>query len=265
MTPILPYVRRLALADQRARRKSVLRELEALGLRYQVLRTETGAGLADNIAVPLGQGTPHLLLGAHYDAVPGSTGANDNGSGVAVLLDLIRSLSDRPLRFPLRIVFFDLEEQELTGSRAYVRHMAPGEICAMINLDTCGAGDTISIAPRVNLERGLLHRIVPLTPQDGARPPQPMEQLPPGDETSFVEAGIPAITVGVAPWEDVALIQAWMDAPSDQRLVPVPSVAETIHNGCRDAIDAVQESALQMVRHWLLQLIDQYSSWGKTR
>jgi Iap family predicted aminopeptidase len=259
MTPILPYVRRLALTDQRARRKCVLGELEALGLPHQVLRTETSGRLADNIVVSLGQGTPHLLLGAHYDAVPGSTGANDNASGVAVLVDLIRSLSDAPSRSPLHIVFFDLEEQRLAGSRAYIRHMAPGDICAMINLDTCGVGDTILIAPQADLEGGLLQRIVPTTLHDGAHA-QVMERLPPGDETSFSEAGIPAVTVGVAPYEDVELIEAWLNAEHGQSPAHMPSVAETIHNGCRDTIDAVEESTLQMVRHWLRQLVDQYSS-----
>ncbi len=258
MTPILPYVRQLAVTDQSARRRTILCELRDLGCAHQVLRTEIGGRHAENIVVPLGQGTPRLVLGAHYDSVPGSTGANDNGSGVAILLDLVRSLSGAPSPAPLCVVFFDLEEQELAGSRAYVRHMAPGEICAMINLDTCGVGDTIVIAPRVNLRHGPLHRIVPLTLQDGTHPPQWMERLPPGDETSFVEAGIPAVTIGMAPWQDVALIEDWMDAPSDRSPPRMPSVAETIHNSPRDSIDAVQETALQAVRHWLQQVIVQY-------
>jgi hypothetical protein len=128
----------------------------------------------------------------------------------------------------------------------------------MINLDTCGVGDTIVIAPRANLERGLLRRIRLLTPQNAARPPQPMDRLPPGDETSFVEAGIPAITVGMAPWADVALIQAWLDGVSKREPARMPSVAETIHNGPRDSIDSVQESALQLVRDWLLCLLKAY-------
>lgn len=60
-----------------------------------------------------------LLLGAHYDTVPGSAGASDNGSGVAVLLEVARLLQDRQTERSLELVFFDLEEIGLHGSFAF--------------------------------------------------------------------------------------------------------------------------------------------------
>jgi len=61
---------------------------------------------------------PPFLVGAHYDTVPGSPGADDNGSGVAVLLMLAELLSQqRPTR-SVHIVAFDLEEYGLVGSTA---------------------------------------------------------------------------------------------------------------------------------------------------
>lgn len=60
---------------------------------------------------------PPIVIGAHYDAVPGSPGADDNASGVAVLLELGRSLSTAPARHPVWLVAFDLEEFGLLGSR----------------------------------------------------------------------------------------------------------------------------------------------------
>lgn len=62
---------------------------------------------------------PPILIGAHYDTVPGSPGADDNATGVAVLLELARSISAHPLRHPVRCVAFDLEEYGLVGSTAY--------------------------------------------------------------------------------------------------------------------------------------------------
>lgn len=62
---------------------------------------------------------PLILIGAHYDAVPGSPGADDNATGVAVLLELARLLSAEPARWPIQLVAFDLEEYFLAGSRAY--------------------------------------------------------------------------------------------------------------------------------------------------
>jgi Zn-dependent M28 family amino/carboxypeptidase len=59
-----------------------------------------------------------ILVGAHYDGVPGSPGADDNGSAIAVLLELAREFAGEPAPRPLRLVAFDLEERDLVGSRA---------------------------------------------------------------------------------------------------------------------------------------------------
>lgn len=67
---------------------------------------------------------PPVLIGAHYDAVPNSPGADDNATGVAVLLELARSLTTYPARYPVRLVAFDLEEFGLQGSRQYATWLA---------------------------------------------------------------------------------------------------------------------------------------------
>ena len=51
-----------------------------------------------------------LVVGAHYDTVAGSPGADDNASGIAGLLELARLVSEKPLRRPARFVAFSLEE-----------------------------------------------------------------------------------------------------------------------------------------------------------
>ncbi|WP_404787751.1 M28 family peptidase [Altericista sp. CCNU0014] len=66
---------------------------------------------------PAHRGT--ILVGAHYDAVPGTPGADDNASGVAVLLELARLFAEQPARRPIRLVAFDLEEYDRKGSYAY--------------------------------------------------------------------------------------------------------------------------------------------------
>jgi hypothetical protein len=60
-----------------------------------------------------------FVLGAHFDAVYGSPGADDNATGTAALLEIARVLKDRPLKRTVRLCFFNLEEQVLVGSRAY--------------------------------------------------------------------------------------------------------------------------------------------------
>jgi Zn-dependent M28 family amino/carboxypeptidase len=78
-------------------------------------------GAYDNIVVTSGAELdgPCLLLGAHYDSVPGTPGADDNGSAVAVCLECARLLREAPTR-PTMIVFFNREEDGLLGSRDFV-------------------------------------------------------------------------------------------------------------------------------------------------
>ena len=59
-----------------------------------------------------------ILVGAHYDTVPGSPGADDNATGVAVLLELARAIATHPALYPVRLVAFDLEELGV-GSKIY--------------------------------------------------------------------------------------------------------------------------------------------------
>ncbi|MEB3217670.1 MAG: M28 family peptidase [Nostocales cyanobacterium 94392] len=61
-----------------------------------------------------------ILIAAHYDAVPGTPGADDNATGVAVLLELARIFATQPTKYPLRLVAFDMEEYGLLGSTDYV-------------------------------------------------------------------------------------------------------------------------------------------------
>ncbi len=61
-----------------------------------------------------------ILIAAHYDGVPGSPAADDNATGVAVLLELARIFATQPTKYPLRLVAFDMEESGLLGSRDYV-------------------------------------------------------------------------------------------------------------------------------------------------
>ncbi|NIP81193.1 MAG: M20/M25/M40 family metallo-hydrolase, partial [Gemmatimonadetes bacterium] len=60
---------------------------------------------------------PAVLVGAHYDTVPGSPGADDNASGVAVLLETARRAARERVARTIEFVGFNLEEpQDLLGS-----------------------------------------------------------------------------------------------------------------------------------------------------
>ena len=86
----------------------------------------------DNIVADLdftGEKKKTFLLGAHYDSVKGTVGADDNASAVAVQLEVARAMAElkgRPLNLTLRLVSFALEEPPAyatrsMGSRVYAR------------------------------------------------------------------------------------------------------------------------------------------------
>jgi aminopeptidase YwaD len=64
-----------------------------------------------------------LLIGAHYDTVSGSPGADDNASGLVVLLEVASRLRAQPLARPIWLVAFCLEEQDRLGSQAFVSRL----------------------------------------------------------------------------------------------------------------------------------------------
>ncbi|MCC6425544.1 MAG: M20/M25/M40 family metallo-hydrolase [Phycisphaerales bacterium] len=84
-----------------------------------------------------------LLIGAHFDAVAKSPGADDNGSGTAALLEVARVLKDHPMKRTVRLVFFNLEEIGLVGSRQYAANFAANKeskerIVGMVSLEMIG-------------------------------------------------------------------------------------------------------------------------------
>ncbi|MGE0644913.1 MAG: M28 family peptidase [Nitrospira sp.] len=61
-----------------------------------------------------------LILAAHFDTVEGSPGADDNASALAVILHVARQAQNMKLVRPIRFIAFNLEEDNLLGSSAYV-------------------------------------------------------------------------------------------------------------------------------------------------
>lgn len=90
-----------------------------------------------------------LVLTAHYDHLGRMgkamfPGANDNASGVALLLDLAAEIAQKPLPYTTVFVFFAGEEAGLLGSEAMVRDqkLPLSRIRFLLNLDLMGSGET---------------------------------------------------------------------------------------------------------------------------
>lgn len=115
---------------ERARTRQYLTEvLTALGWQVESQAFEQGVNLlARWPSIDSVDDRPdgsEVLLAAHYDTVQGSPGADDNGTGVAVLLEVARLYSAQQAIAPrqgrlLQLAFFDQEEAGLLGSLAFV-------------------------------------------------------------------------------------------------------------------------------------------------
>lgn len=86
-----------------------------------------------------------LIIGAHYDTVIGTPGADDNASGIAVLLELARLTASKPLQRTVRFAAFSLEEPPLfrtkhMGSYAYAKSLKEEgiNVYGMVSLEMVG-------------------------------------------------------------------------------------------------------------------------------
>lgn len=94
-----------------------------------------------NVIGELGAGPRTLMLGAHLDSVLDGPGINDNGSGVAALLEVGRTLAAAPIPdgWAVRIGFWGAEEFGSYGSRDYVEGLDDRDMVAYLNLDMAGS------------------------------------------------------------------------------------------------------------------------------
>ncbi len=139
-------------------------------LDYEVRRQPVDVPGGNSWGVPVAPGTsfnviasrrgfdprrPHLVVGAHLDTVPQAPGAEDNASGVGVLLAVAEAMFARRARLPVVLVAFGAEEPRGStdadhhyGSRAYVASLGPAErraVRGMLSLDRVGVGGVVPV------------------------------------------------------------------------------------------------------------------------
>lgn len=79
-----------------------------------------------------------LLVGAHLDSVVAGPGVNDNGTGVATILEIARALRSTEPRLAVRFAFWGAEELGLIGSSAYAATANLGQLVGYLNFDMLG-------------------------------------------------------------------------------------------------------------------------------
>jgi hypothetical protein len=110
-------------ANRDVARRYLEAELRAFNLAPLEHTYATGANVYAKLDSTNGQ-TEQVVLGAHFDSVVRSPGANDNATGVAVVLGAGRALGRLGCRTrPVVLVLFDEEEAGLVGAKAFVRKL----------------------------------------------------------------------------------------------------------------------------------------------
>ena len=165
------------------------------------------AGPSVNLVATRGdvvEGEPWLLAGAHLDTVPTSPGAEDNGSGIGVLLATAEALAGHRTRLPVVLVAFGSEEprgpgddDHHFGSRTYVADLSDAQrrsLAGMVALDRVGVGTVVPLGsaaaddPLLAELEGAAARVdVPVVTETDQRS---------SDHWSFVREGLPGVRLG---------------------------------------------------------------------
>ncbi len=194
-------------------RALIERRLTELGLEPQVQRTAithkffgrtSGARVENVVARIKGRGSDHraLLFAAHYDAVPQSPGAGDDGSGTAALLEGARALqSGPPLDRDVIVLFTDGEELGLLGAGAFMQeHPFAKDVVAAFNFDARGSHGSVAMFDTSPDNGALIAALAHVPRLQASSLVSVLARLMPNDTdaTIFKKAGVPTMSFAFA-------------------------------------------------------------------
>jgi hypothetical protein len=193
-------------------------------LGYEVRRTTVRVPAGNSWGTPVRRGTssnviaeqagfdrrkPHLVVGAHLDTVPTAPGAEDNASGVAVLLQLARMAAQDRTDMPIQFIAFGAEEPRGSGdalhhfgSQQLVAGMSPAErraVRAMVSLDRVGVRASYVPVCSANDSGNQLRASIRAAARRAGITTRPCLNRA-SDHWSYAKRGIPAVRLGSVPY-----------------------------------------------------------------
>jgi len=216
---LLEIVKLLDGQPNATRRALIIEHLDALGAPYVAQPYATGT----NLVVDLGRLTRKIGVGSHFDRVPASAGANDNGSAIAVALDIIRKHQEAGQEAGseagVRVFFFDEEETGLKGSQAYVDKYGTKDLVGLLNMELVGMGDTFALWPVTAAHNGPLISAFEAVARRQQVRCNRFDQLVTNtaDHLPFHQAGLrDAFTITCITDQDIAVAQRYFQALAQQ-------------------------------------------------
>ncbi|MCY7402323.1 MAG: M28 family peptidase [Nocardioides sp.] len=172
---------------------------------------------------------PHLVVSAHLDTVAQAPGAEDNASGVGVLLAAAQAAASYRTRLPVVFVAFGAEEprgptdaDHHYGSRTYVAELPARQrraVRGMVSLDRVGVGDVVPIGSGRDGPDRVADQLAEAAGVSGVRTVRESNRS--SDHWQFVLAGLPGARLGSTPY-------AGYHSPADVPAVVQPAQLERV-------------------------------------
>jgi Peptidase family M28 len=178
---------------------AIVRErLRELGYDVETQRFPLPEGGRSLNAVGRTGGPPRVVIVAHMDGVPGTEAANDNGSGVGVMLMLAKALADQQ---GVLVAAVGAEERRHTGagfhlgSRKLARSLTPAQregVRLAVSADMVGVGSTLNIRGLESSPNRSSRMLLNAADRLGARASYLQDPTGQSDHDEFVKRGVPA-------------------------------------------------------------------------
>ena len=214
-----------------------------------------------NVVVTVGSGPRDLVVGAHFDAValPNGTlseGMVDNAAGVVALMRVAESLAGRQLRHRVQVVFFDMEEIGLLGSRHFAASMDRARVAAMVNLDIAGYGDTVFAGPSASTGNGAVYDALARVCSRDRHDCVTSAAFPASDDRSFQAAGTPNVSLGILPAIEAHQMWLLVNGGRESGLAADfrPGILRTIHTA-EDRSSRLDPAAMTLAYEMVMALI----------
>ena len=172
-----------------------------------------------NVVITIGSGKKDIVVGGHWDSAwieEGvlSYGIVDNGCAIIILMRLAEELQKVKLNHRIRVVFFDMEEIGYIGAKAYVEQHKNDQIKYMINLDVCGAGNTIVFGnrDRFGYDNPIHHTFKDVCVDEDINFIE-FPKFPMCDEKPFYKTGIRSIMISLIPEYEAHILWLRMNKP----------------------------------------------------
>jgi len=229
----------------------IIKQLESWNISFVKQQYSSGT----NLIVDLGNPGKKLGISSHFDRVSSSPGANDNGSAIAVCLDLIKKFKNADNgNLGLRVFFFDEEETGLKGSTAYVKQRGVKDMVGLINLEMVGVGDKFALWPVNDNSNGKILESFEMASRRSKIVTKRFDQIVTNtaDHVSFQKAGLEAFTITCISDGDIETAYHYdkalsfdVDMETLREILSTAPIFEHYHRST-DTYDRINEESILM-------------------